>query len=180
MQKLRSPELTALFWKSCRKCHVCALWRTLRSGFDEPVIFSRRVSPALTQRTSLPLPPRLTLSYLCTTTGGSAGTLAERRATWPAWWLKGCRRLPSEEEWCWIGGRAKPGGESERSCSPSRCALRGYCWGSSWDSSRWHGKQVRGSLTPSLLFPGLFCLFMWSLAAEKQTDSGRTSDMFVF
>ena len=88
---------------------------------------------------------RFSSSYLCTTTRGfRRNARPERGAPWPAWWLKGCRRRPSEEEWCWTDGGAKPGGESERSCSPSRCASRGHCWGSSWGSSPWHGKQVRG------------------------------------
>lgn len=90
-------------------------------------------------------PSSFTSSYLRATTGGSAGTLASRRALCPAWWLKGCRRRPSEEEWCSAGGGAKPGGESERSCLLSRCASRGCCWGSSSGSSPRHREQVRSS-----------------------------------
>jgi len=126
-------------------------------------------APVPEQRVSRLRPPRFSFSDLHRRGGGwargdgtgeGAGVFPQkrsprRRAPWPAWCSKGCRRRrpeeeeaeeeeEEEEEGCWTDGGAKPGGGSERSCSPSRCALRGCCWGSWWGSSLWHRKQVRG------------------------------------
>lgn len=105
-----------------------------------------------------------------TTTGGVPPDRSPvRGAPWPAWWSKGCRRRPPEEERCWPGGGAKAGGGSARSCTASRCASPACCSGWSWGFARWSREQVRTpSLSPSFRLVSVFVfegnkVFGWSL-----------------
>lgn len=64
--------------RTCPFLTLAVFTNPSRSQSNLLVERTRRISPSLRAR--------LSFSYLCATTGCSAGTLAERRAPWPAWW----------------------------------------------------------------------------------------------